>query len=49
MKTVAPCKTLTERCSFAERTSVKRSVKITSEPYPEMKWHRYVASRVVPR
>lgn len=32
MKTVAPCKILTERCFLAERASVKRTVKITSEP-----------------
>ena len=34
MKTVAPCKILTERCFLAERASVKRTVKITSEPDP---------------
>lgn len=31
-KTVALRKILTERCSYAERASVKRTVKITSEP-----------------
>lgn len=31
-KTVALRKILTERCSYAERASVKRIVKITSEP-----------------
>ena len=31
-KTVALRKILTERCSFAERALVKRTVKITSEP-----------------
>lgn len=32
MKTVAPRNILTERRSGAERTPVKRNVKITSEP-----------------
>ena len=34
MKTVAPCKSLTERRFLAERALVKRYVKITSEPLP---------------
>ncbi len=32
MKTVAPLKILTERWPQAERTPVRRKVKITSEP-----------------
>ena len=37
-KTVTLCKILTERCPEAERVPVKRSVKITLESDPEIKW-----------